>query len=208
MGGRGSGRRNQIGRNTTEDSLPLDIRRLKRSGVLVPGTSFSWEWTVNDKPVASIRVQVDAQAVLLAYRYRQRGEIEWQNVEQAIHMDRTACTYGGNRLWWRCPSCGKRVAVLYSPGKHYACRHCWQLTYACQQEGVDDRAARRADRIRRRLGWPVGIFNLEGGKPKRMRWRTYERLTAEHSDFVRGSLAGMAKRLGLPKVPRDDSDFS
>lgn len=42
-----------------------------------------------------------------------------------------------------------------------------------------------------------GIANPEGGKPKGMHWHTFERLKAEHDVFVRVSLAGMAKRLGL-----------
>ena len=196
MGGIGSGRRNQSGRNTTEDSLPLDIRRLQCSGVLVPGTSFSWQWTVNDKPVASIQVRVEAQRVVLVYRHRRRGDDDWQSVEQPVCMDHTACTYGGVRPWWRCPSCGRRVAVLYGSGKLYACRQCYQLAYSCQRETADDRAARRADTIRRRLGWRVGILNPSGGKPKGMRWRTFERLTAEHDAFVRKSLAGIMRWLG------------
>jgi hypothetical protein len=56
---------------------------------------------------------------------------------------------------------------------------------------------RRADTIRRRLGWEPGILNGDGGKPKGMHWRTFERLKAEHDDFANASLAGMAERLRL-----------
>ena len=56
---------------------------------------------------------------------------------------------------------------------------------------------RRADNIRERLGWPAGIANPNGGRPKGMHWRTFERLTAEHDAFVGVSLARMAARLGL-----------
>ena len=48
-----------------------------------------------------------------------------------------------------------------------------------------DRAARRADRIRDRLGWPGGILEGSGwGKPKGMHWRTYERMSDEHDTFT------------------------
>ena len=56
---------------------------------------------------------------------------------------------------------------------------------------------RRADTIRRRLGWGAGIANPEGGKPKGMHWRTFERLKAEYAAFANASWAGMAERLGL-----------
>ena len=82
-------------------------------------------------------------------------------------------------------------------GAIFACRHCYRLAYRSQRETADDRAARRADRIRRRLGWQVGILNPPGRKPKEMHWRTFERLTAEHDAFVDQALARMALRLGL-----------
>lgn len=197
MGGIGSGRRFQGGKDTTEDSLPLDIRKLQRAGLLTPGNSFGWQWTVNDRPVANIRIRVEIERAILVYRYRRHGDVVWQDVEQPICMVRTACTYGGARRWWLCPYCGRRVAILYGAGQHYACRHCWRLAYSCQRETVDDRAARRADRIRRRLGWQAGILNGEGGKPKGMHWRTFERLRAKHNEFVNVSLAGMMQRFKM-----------
>jgi len=56
--------------------------------------------------------------------------------------------------------------------------------------------ARRADRLRDKLGWEPGILNGNGIKPKGMHWRTFERLKAEHDALVGESLAGMAKRFG------------
>ncbi len=198
MGGFGSGRHSSYsGRDTTEDSLPLDIRKLQRSKCLMPGRSFSWEWSVNDKPVASIRVKVEVGRIVLAYRHRPRGDSEWEAVEQPIHLEHTPCAYGGTRPWWLCPSCARRVAVLYGLGKFYACRHCYKLAYTSQGESIDDRASRRANRIRKRLGWGAGILNGKGGKPKGMRWRTFDRLVTEHDAFVRVSLAVMERRFGM-----------
>lgn len=197
MGGTGSGRRWHYGaKDTTEDSLPLDIRKLRRAGVLIHGRQFGWEWTVNDRPVASIRVRVEAQRVVLLYRYKNRGD-EWQDVVQPVYVDHTPCAYGGMRPWWFCPTCGRRVAILYGPGKFFACRHCYTLAYVSQRETADDRAARRADRIREKLGWEPGILNGKAWKPKGMHWRTFERLTAEHDAFVQISLAGIAQRFGM-----------
>ena len=56
MGGIGSGRRpGYAGKDATEDSMPLDIRRLGRAGVLAPGRSCSWQWTLNDRVPIFIR---------------------------------------------------------------------------------------------------------------------------------------------------------
>jgi hypothetical protein len=123
-------------------------------------------------------------------------------MEYPVRLEWTDCTMGGRRVWFLCSAagCGRRVAILYLGGAGiFACRHCYRLAYACQREAADDRAMRRADNIRERLGWQAGIANPRGGKPKGMHWRTFERLTAEHDAFVGVSLAGMAARLGLIK---------
>jgi len=66
-----------------------------------------------------------------------------------------------------------------------------------QREAGYDRKARRADRLRDKLGWEPGILNGNGMKPKGMHWWTFNRLEAEHDTLVDESLAGMAKRFGL-----------
>ena len=76
----------------------------------------------------------------------------------------------------------------------------------CQSEAADDRAARRADRIRKQLGWHIGILNGPGLKPRYMHKRTYERMRAQHDAFVGVSLGGMAKKLGLRIDQLDDID--
>lgn len=61
----------------------------------------------------------------------------------------------------------------------------------------DDRATRRADTIRRRLGWEPGILNDNGLKLKGMHWRTCDRLKGEHNAHITLAVARMAAQLGL-----------
>jgi len=199
MGGRGSGRRYQVGKDTTSDYRSLDVRRLQRDDLLVSGRSFSWNWYSNDEKVASIQIHTQIDRVLLDYRHR-KGDEEWKSQYYPVMLDLTACGYGGQRAWFRCPAigCGRRVALLYLGSSGiFACRHCYQLVYACQRETKDDQAARQADRIRDKLGWKRGILNNTGNKPKGMHWKTYRQLTAKHDAFVNVALVGIAKRLGI-----------
>ena len=207
MGGFGSGR--QGGGRCTDDMRPLDIRKIHRAGLLTPGRWFNWQWTCNDEVTATICLRVEVGRVVLNYRnqshHHNQGERESMNYP--VQLDWTDCGFGGQRVWWRCPAvgCGRRVAVLHG-GRVFACRHCHRLAYRSQREADHDRASRRADKLRDRLGWEPGILNGSGTKPKGMHWRTFERLQARHEAFVGVSLAGMARRLGILGSRLEDID--
>lgn len=57
--------------------------------------------------------------------------------------------------------------------------------------------ASQADKIRKRLAWPAGILNGEGGKPKGLHWATYRRLKAEHDRLVQISFHDIGRKLGF-----------
>lgn len=208
MGGIGSGRGLRAGTaETTTSFRQLDVRRWQRDGFLLAGRAFGWQWTRDGEQVASINVRAEIDRVILSYRHRSGGG-EWKDEEYPVRLAWTPCTYGGRRAWFLCPAagCGRCVAILYGGGI-FACRHCYRLTYPSQREAYHDRTSRRADKIRERLGWEPGILNGSGWKPKGMRWRTFDRLRAEHDALVQVSLAEIAAkfRMKIPGVePGDD----
>lgn len=198
MGGFGSGR--QYGKRCTNDMHALDVRSINRCGRLKPGPAFAWQWTCNGERTASIQLLVESCRVVLDYRHQHGGYYgggEWEPMHYAVALDWTPCGFGGQRVWWRCPAigCGRRVAVLYG-GRVFACRQCNRLAYRCQREVDYDRASRRADKLRDRLGWEAGILNGKGLKPKGMHWRTFEGLEARHDMHVKVALAGAAAKFG------------
>ena len=198
MGGLGSGNRWRYGtKPTTDDYHRLDVRRLARSGGLRPGFRGGWQWTEDGEVVASIQMRTEHDRVILFYRHRS-GTEQWTSKEYPVRIDRTACHLGGSRPWFICPAlgCGRRVAILYG-GVIFACRDCYQLAYASSREDAGDRATRRAERLRAQLGWEPGILNGEGGKPKWMRWRTFERLAAQHEELVGKSMQDMMIKFKL-----------
>ena len=200
MGGPGSGRRG--GRETTADYRRLDVRELHRAGVLVPGWRGGWRWMRRGETRAEINIEVHELAMVLRYSATTNGERK--SYDYAVGLSWTGCNYGGRRPWMLCPSCGRRVAVLFG-GAMFACRHCRRLAYESQRETAGDRAIRRADAIRERLGWQAGILNPDGWKPRGMHWRTFWRLKAEH-DLLRGSgLEGMARQLGVMRARVDET---
>jgi len=197
MGGIGSGRRwHYDASDTTDGYRMLDVRRWQRDGLLTPGHAFNWQWSRDGETLASIQVKSESGQLILTYRHRSDGR-DWKDQNYPVRLDWTHCNFGGKRPWFLCPArgCGRRVAILYGGGI-FACRHCYQLVYPSQWENSGNRAARRADRIREKLGWEPGILTGNGWKPKGMHWKTFNRLTTQHEAFVAESLSAMNQLFG------------
>ena len=184
-----------MGKTCTADMSALDVRKMQRDGLLKPDQSFNLSWTRNGNTLASINIKMGIDSVTLDYRSQRHGG-EWKAMNYPVRLTWTACHYGGQRAWWLCPvaGCGRRVAVLFG-GAVFACRHCQRLAYRSQNETVGDRAYRRADNLRDRLGWVPGVIHGAGDKPKGMHWQTFWRLMAIYNDHERQTLAGMAVKL-------------
>ncbi len=112
MGGKGSGRRRRPeggGPRTTTDELPaLDVRALKREGVIALG---------------------DEELIL---RHRRLLLV------QSLALAWTPCgPHGGSRPWFVCPGerCGgRRAAILYTAADgRLLCRVCLGLSYPSQR---------------------------------------------------------------------------
>jgi len=177
MGGFGSGRPGGFGRDTVESRRSIDVNRLHEEGCLEPGWCGGWRWTRDGEKVAWIGMRADADRLHLSCRVRARGG-DWQEVEEAVRVVRVPCHLGGERPYLICPGvvCGRRVAKLYGSGRHFLCRHCHRLAYASPGEGERDRALRRANKARTRLGGDAGMVAPLSERPKGVWRRTYERL--------------------------------
>ena len=191
MGSSSSG--NHGGKRTTSGMWALDVRKVQREGGLGPQETFGCTWRRGCDVIASVDLQAETDYVMLDYRRKVDGE--WRVRRYSVEITWTACHYGGQRAWWLCPGCGRRVAVLYG-GSRFECRQCYDLAYKSQRQTLDDRAYKRADQLRARLGWGPGIIHAPGGKPKGMHWRTFWRLHARYDTSVLQALGGASAKVG------------
>ena len=195
MGGFGSGRPSGSGRGKVETCRSLDVNRLHRAGCLAPGWVGGWQWTRDGKNVASIGIGAEAEQLHLSYRVSV-GKGEWEDIAETVRIVHAPCRYGGDRPYFQCPgivngvACGRRVAKLYILGQYFLCRHCHRLVNSSQGEGIWERALRRANTIRQRLGGDPGMDSSFPKRPKGMWQRTYQQLSEKA--FAAESLADEA----------------
>ena len=147
MGGVGSGNWYRFDKKTTTGECHgVDVRYLHRNGLLKAGGWFSLRWSRGEHETGSIGGSVEGhlrsrpERVILRYRSRSGQGSEWEDVWEPVSLTWTACNFGGERPWFLCPGtgCGRRVAVLYGPGRYFLCRHCYDLVYESQRENGDE----------------------------------------------------------------------
>src|SRR6516162_9530594 len=177
MGGPGSGRRKDLARKTLESCWMLDVDQLSKTGCLQPGWSGTCQWTEGNE-VVSINLRAEAKRLCLSYPLRV-GDREWRDVTDTIAIVHLPCRFGGSRAYFICPGpgggteCGRRVTKMHLSHRYFLCRHCSQLAYASQYEQPWQRALRRANKLKQRLGIDVGIAEPFPDKPRGMWVRTY-----------------------------------
>jgi hypothetical protein len=186
------------GKATVESCRSIDVLDWYRRGYLQSPQWFSWAWTQDGERVASINVQTAHHCVTLKYRSRSYGN-DWSDVEQRVAIAWVPCRFGGERPWFVCSVasngvyCGRLVTKLYGAGQLFACRHCYRLAYASQQESAHQRGLGKSQKIRMQLGGSANMLEEFPNKPKGMHWRTYERWHRIHDAAEKRSTIGLMR---------------
>lgn len=194
MGGRGSGRHACIGLmvNKCHDMHSIDLAWLRRRKLLKPGHLSTVRWSRRGQETGSIQIMCVPAGVLLSYRQRTNGA-NWRHVREVVPLVETTTRFGGKRQWFQCLACHCRCRILYG-GAYFRCRRCHRLKYDTQYEPPFARAASRALKIRERLGGTGGIDDPFPAKPKRMHWRTYERLQRQEEQLQSAWAVGITAK--------------
>ncbi len=176
----------------------LGIGYFRKYNLLRPGLSFDYSWTRGGEPSGNIRIRTEEGCLILEYRHTRYDKSE--DVAERVYLTWTRCNYGGRRPWFLCPTCGRRVGLLILGGKLFACRHCYRLKYWSQLETDLDRANRKVQKLKARLGEKTRL------KPKGMHQKTFDRL---HTRLTEAEMeADELFCLGAAKIMMRSPSFS
>ena len=119
---------------TAEESCDVTICNLRKQGMLSGHASgtISWKSSMTGKETA-VRLTIDITDEPYArfeYTVTDR-EGNQTDYDYKVSLTTTPCNFGGVRYWFACPSCCRRVVILYlAPGSvRFMCRHCNNLSY-------------------------------------------------------------------------------
>ncbi len=120
---------------------PLNILDLARVGYLHPFLKYDWVWRTNrgaHQTTVTITVLTDALQLV----FPMFGD---ENVLQMVQLTYSLGPQGGKRPWFTCPTCRRRVGVLYHrEGLPFRCRTCCKLAYPSQYQSRDQSYGRQA----------------------------------------------------------------
>jgi hypothetical protein len=102
---------------------------------------------------------------------------EWRPIEDKVEFARVPKSFGGEQVYFFCPRCGRRVLELALGKERFRCRTCLGVVDASSQQSPTDRAMRKANKLKKRLGAEPGLDSFYF-RPKFMRQKTFEQIDA------------------------------
>ncbi|GAI88651.1 unnamed protein product [marine sediment metagenome] len=126
-------------KDTVNDYHSIDIKWIKQHGDLVGYCPGGISWSRGGEKTGSIRYHVDVmkpgdEHIRFKYTITIRNTGEKIDHDYKVRLESTKCNYGGQRWWFICNNCQRRVGVLYLGDSVFACRHCHNLTYESRNE--------------------------------------------------------------------------
>ena len=189
MGGLGSGL--STNRRTVESLLALDVRKLQRDGMLERDVRSYPSWSMRGKPYAQTKVLASTNSITVEYMLMKRTGMK-QQISQQVMLTTTPCHYGHERIWFECPQCSQRIAIIYLSNS-VACRKCLNLNYRCQRETDSDRTLRRLHKILDDLqASTYSIFAPTPRRPPGMKKNRYDQLIRDCAKTKQQALANLA----------------
>jgi hypothetical protein len=165
-----------------DDLAHVNADHMASWGAFKDGTAEIIEFDDREPAMATYELQPDGDSFKVLYDWTS-DDGERSLVRCQVQLERRPCRFGGSRVYFIAPCCGRRVLnlALRRPGPR--CWSCGKITWASRREGKTRRLIRKADKIAQRIG-ARGWWDVPR-KPERMRHKTYELLRIQQITLAR-----------------------
>lgn len=196
MGWTGSGAQRSTQVGNVEDAVALDIRVLRRLGVVRAGECIcdTVRWSSAGLNARSARLRVDLDDIERGGTMNITGDMPDGAICQQIAIEAVPSRFGGWRCYFVCPITAKRCEVIYYAGGRFASREAQRLSYAVQGMTNMGRARRRAAKLHRRLRGGDALPRPRGRNRIKMAERLRE-ARIEARTLYHGRLASMIEKM-------------
>ena len=204
MGGIGSGARRSTHIGNVEEMLALDIRVLRRLGVVRAGECVrdTVHWSIGGLSASSVRLRVDLSDIERGGVMAIIGDLPDGAINQRVAIEMVPSPFEGRRCYFICPITSQRCEVIYYAGGRFGSREAQRLSYAVQ--GMDDlsRARRKAAKLRSRMSGS-GSQPRPRGRNRIDMMRRLRQAELEAKTLYLDRLRNLADRSGAQRIPRD-----
>jgi hypothetical protein len=202
MGGIGSGARRSSNIGNVEDAIALDIRALRRLGVVSAGECIidTVRWRIGGLRAPSVRLRVDLSDIERGGDMMVTGDMPGGVINQRIAIDALPAPMGGHRCYFICPVTGDRAEILYYAHGRFASRKAQGLSYAVQSMDPFAAARRKAAKLRKRMTGGDGVPRSRGRNRYIIACRVDE-AEAKAKSLYRERLVGSVDRSGARRIP-------
>jgi hypothetical protein len=171
MGGIHSGRHRDVHRGAVEHYPAIDLRILRRAGLIAPGecTYDTLCWRNQASRALRVRIFVD-----LSDADDASLRIIGDDIDQRVAIECVPWGFGGMRCYFLCPIDGIRCEALYLVDGIFASRQAHGLTYASQSENELSRARRKARKLHRQVDGDVR-YGRPRGRNRRRKMKQFKR---------------------------------
>lgn len=202
MGGQGSGARRSTNIGNVEEMLALDIRALRRLGVVAPGECVidTVQWSNGGLRSARARLRADLSDVESGGIMTIIAEMPGAPIKQNVAIEMVPSPFAGRRCYFICPFTARRCEVLYYAGGRFASRGAQHISYAVQNMTDLSRVRTRAAKLRSRLHGSCNVPRSRGGSRIAIVERLHE-AEFEAKTLYLDRLRGVADRSGSRQIP-------
>jgi hypothetical protein len=203
MGGAGSGSERSTHIGNVEGMLALDIRALRRLGVVAPGECMidTLCWSIDGLNVSKVRLRLDLSDIERGGIMTIVGEMQEGAIRQNIAIDAMPSPFGGWRCYFLCPITTVRCEILYYNGGRFASRNAHHLAYATQSMNDLSRIRRKVAKLRGRLAGTINLPRPRGRNRIEMVARL-QSAEAEAKTLYHEQLSRIVERSASRRIPR------